>query len=255
VRRRSRAGVGVAMALLLAACSSGSSDLAVDGDATSDPDSAGSDEMPTPAGSGVDPVIDTDSDDSNPGDTNPGENADENPDDTNPGENPDESTTGSGSLGGSSPEKVIVTRAPDATETVLPEGYGSVSARITSAEGDECDVCLWLADDDALRQRGLMGVTDLGSAVGMAFRWEQPREGNFFMFQTPTPLSIAWFDESGAHVGQADMEPCLVDDSATCERYGADAAYTLAIEMFGGQLDAVGIGPGSTVELLDLPCA
>ncbi len=149
----------------------------------------------------------------------------------------------------------IVTRAPDATEMVLPEGFGSVTATVTSADGEVCDVCLWLADDDTLRERGLMGVTDLGGAVGMAFRWEQPRDGNFFMFQTPTPLSIAWFDADGAHVGQADMQPCLVDDSSTCERYGAEAPYTVAIEMFGGQLDAVGIGPGSTVELLDLPCA
>lgn len=149
----------------------------------------------------------------------------------------------------------IVTSAPNATESVLPDGFGSVTARVTSVDGEVCEVCLWLADTDALRQRGLMGVTDLGDAVGMAFRWDEPHAGNFFMFQTPTPLSIAWFSDSGEHVGQADMEPCLVDDSATCERYTASAPYTLAIEMFGGQLDTIGIGPDSTVELRDLPCA
>ncbi len=152
--------------------------------------------------------------------------------------------------------KDVVTRSPDAVgDGVLPEGVSSITARVTTADGEVCEVCLWLADDDETRRRGLMGVTDLGDAVGMAFRWDEPRTGNFFMFQTPTPLSIAWFDASGTHVGQADMEPCLVEDSTVCERYTADSPYVLAVEMFGGQLDAVGIGPGSTVELLDLPCA
>ncbi len=152
--------------------------------------------------------------------------------------------------------KQIVTRSADAVgDGVTPDGVSSVQARITSIDGEVCEVCLWLAEDDVTRQRGLMGVTDLGAAVGMVFRWDEPRTGNFFMFQTPTPLSIAWFDEAGAHVGQADMEPCLVENSAVCERYTADSPYVLAVEVFGGQLDAIGIGPGSTVELLDLACA
>ncbi len=152
--------------------------------------------------------------------------------------------------------KDVVTRVVDDGETgVMPEGFGSVTATITAADGEVCEVCLWLADTEELRSRGLMGVTDLGDAVGMAFRWEQPAASRFFMFQTPTPLSIAWFSASGAHVGQADMDPCLVDDSSTCERYEADDPYTIAIEMFGGQLDTVGIGPGATVVLEDVPCA
>lgn len=152
-------------------------------------------------------------------------------------------------------DKEVVTLAPGVEGVgVLPEGVDSVTAVVTSSDGEVCEVCLWLADDDRSRQRGLMGVTDLGDAVGMAFVWDQPRDGNFFMFQTPTPLSIAWFDDAGSHVGQADMDPCLLDNSATCERYTADSLYVVAVEMFAGQLDVIGIGPGASVELLDLPC-
>lgn len=151
--------------------------------------------------------------------------------------------------------KDVVTRAADAVgDGVSPVGVSSVLAQVTSADGESCEVCLWLAEDDATRQRGLMGVTDLGDAVGMVFRWDEPRTGNFVMFQTPTPLSIAWFDEQGDHISQADMEPCMVENSATCERYTADSPYVLAVEMFGGQLDAVGIGPGSSIEISDLLC-
>jgi hypothetical protein len=46
------------------------------------------------------------------------------------------------------------------------------------------------------------------------------------------------------------MEPCTDGDADRCTRYRADAPYELAIEMFQGELDAIGIGPGSRVELL-----
>lgn len=154
-----------------------------------------------------------------------------------------------------SPDKNIVTRSRDAVGNgEQPEGFTTVTALVTSADGEVCEVCLWLADDPDETGRGLMGVDDLGEPVGMAFVYDAPREGAFFMFQTPTPLSIAWFSASGEHVAQADMDPCLVEDSSVCERYSPGAAYTVAIEMFDGQLDKVGIGPGSRLELLDLPC-
>lgn len=144
-----------------------------------------------------------------------------------------------------------ITRSPDAVGAgVQPEGITTVTARITAADGEKCDVCMWLADSADERSTGLMGVTDLGGPVGMAFSWDAPTAGQFFMLNTPTPLSIAWFAESGEHVGQTDMTPCITDDSSTCARYGADAAYTLAIEMFEGQLGTVGIAPGARVELL-----
>lgn len=152
-------------------------------------------------------------------------------------------------------DKEVVTVAPGVEgDGVLPEGVDLVAALVTSSDGEVCEVCLWLADDDRSRQRGLMGVTDLGDAVGMAFVWDQPRDGNFFMFQTPTPLSIAWFDDAGSHVGQTDMDPCMAANATSCERYTADSPYVVAVEMFGGQLDVIGIGPGASIELLGLPC-
>jgi len=145
----------------------------------------------------------------------------------------------------------VRTRSDDAVgDGVRPEGVGTVTARITSADGQICDVCLWLASEPEQRHRGLMGVTDLGDPVGMAFVWEAPTSGNFFMFGTPTPLSIAWFSPNGDFVTEADMDPCLTEDPSTCERYGPGVEYDLAIEMLDGELDEVGIGIGSSVELL-----
>ncbi len=132
-----------------------------------------------------------------------------------------------------------------------PQGFTTIRAQITDANGDVCEVCLWLADDATERGRGLMGVTDLGEAVGMAFRFDEATSGSFYMFQTPTPLSIAWFGPDGTHVGSADMEPCLDSPAGECPLYSPDASYVLAIEVFQGGLDALGLGPGSQVELID----
>ena len=43
---------------------------------------------------------------------------------------------------------------------------------------------------------------------GMVFVWDEDTEGGFWMRNTPTPLSIAWFDADGDFVSSADMEPC-----------------------------------------------
>jgi hypothetical protein len=132
-----------------------------------------------------------------------------------------------------------------------PDGFTTIQAEITDADGGVCEVCLWLADDATERGRGLMGVTDLGDAVGMAFVFDEATTGSFYMFQTPTPLSIAWFSPDGDHVGSAEMEPCLDTPAGECPLYSPDSAYDLAIEVFDGGLDPLGLGPGSRVVLIE----
>jgi uncharacterized membrane protein (UPF0127 family) len=144
-----------------------------------------------------------------------------------------------------------ITGGDQADAGVVPEGFTTVQARITDADGEVCEVCLWLADDGAERARGLMGVTDLGDAAGMLFRYDEPHGGSFYMFQTPTPLSIAWFAADGRYVGAAEMEPCLDSDAGDCPLYAPDAEYTLALEVFAGGLEPLGVGPGSRIELID----
>lgn len=141
--------------------------------------------------------------------------------------------------------------SPSANTGTQPEGFTTVSARITDADGEECEVCLWLADTADERGRGLMGVTDLGDAVGMAFVFDEPLLGSFYMFQTPTPLSIAWFDSDGDIVGTAEMEPCLDAPAGECPLYAPDDEYDLAIETFAGGLEPLGIDVGAHVVLLD----
>jgi uncharacterized protein len=105
-----------------------------------------------------------------------------------------------------------------------------------------------VADTDAQRQRGLMGVTDLGGKVGMAFVFPEQSTAAFYMFATLLPLSVAWFDASGRFLGDAAMAPCRTA-AADCPHFEAPAAYRLALEVPQGRLGTLGIGPGSTVHL------
>ncbi len=154
-----------------------------------------------------------------------------------------------------SPESVASTTIAPGTSSAgsgrQPEGFTTIQALITDADGEVCEVCLWLADDASERSRGLMGVDDLGDAAGMAFRFEEATTGSFYMFQTPSPLSIAWFAPDGGYVGSADMEPCLDTPAGDCTLYSPGATYDLAIEVFDGGLEPLGLGSGSRVELIE----
>lgn len=133
---------------------------------------------------------------------------------------------------------------------IQPEGFTTIRAQVTKPDGEVCEICLWLADDSEERSRGLMGVTDLGEPVGMAFLFDEAVNGSFFMFQTPTPLSIAWFAVDGSIVAVAEMVPCLDTPRSDCQRYSPDNDYQLVVEAFEGQLAAIGIEPGSSVRLV-----
>jgi len=155
------------------------------------------------------------------------------------------------------PTTGTATSAPDTTTTqpsvpaVLPEGFDTTRAVVTTAEGDECDVCLWLADTSQQRSRGLMFVTDLGPADGMAFQYPRPHTGNFWMKNTPMPLSIAFFDPAGGFIDSFDMEPCATD---ACPSYATPRAFSVAVEVPQGELAGFGMVAGSRLELLDVPC-
>jgi uncharacterized protein len=156
-----------------------------------------------------------------------------------------------------------VSGSDDATTTVVdpsrstvtatgdrrPQGFTTVTARITEADGTVCEVCMWLADSPDERSRGLMDVTDLGEAAGMVFTFDEPIVGSFYMFDTPTPLSIAWFRD-GSLIGTADMDPCLDTPAGECPLYSPGTAYDVALEVFEGGLDALGVGSGASLELV-----
>jgi uncharacterized membrane protein (UPF0127 family) len=128
------------------------------------------------------------------------------------------------------------------------DDVSEAAASITAADGTVAACCLLVAASDEQRQQGLMEVTDLGGYRGMVFVWDADTSGGFWMRNTPTPLSIAWFDADGLFVSSADMAPCSAT-APDCPTYPAGGPYRFAVEVFQGDLDELGVGPGSRLAL------
>ena len=119
----------------------------------------------------------------------------------------------------------------------------------TTSSGARAQLDVGVADSSDERERGLMGVEDLGPNEGMAFVFDEPADGTFWMKETLIPLSIAFVDDAGTIVTVLEMEPCDVDP---CPTYGADAPYVLAVEANEGYFDRMGIDEGHRARLEQL---
>lgn len=134
------------------------------------------------------------------------------------------------------------------TEAVLglAARFGTVLVELATSSGEVLALCLLHADTPEERSRGLMEVTDFEGVDGMLFSNPAPVTNEFYMFNTPTPLTISWWGADGSFVSATDMAPCLGVDAAACERYGAGAPWLYAIEVPQGSLDPAA-APGATL--------
>jgi hypothetical protein len=146
--------------------------------------------------------------------------------------------------------------APEVVRTPLP-GFGEVAVEVARVDGQVVAWCLLLADTPALRQQGLMTVTDptLGGYDGMLFRFDADSESGFWMRNTPQPLSLAYLAEDGTLVSSVEMDPC--EDSPDCPSYPPSGPYrrTIEVPIAAGGVAALGIEPGAVVRDLGRPCS
>jgi uncharacterized membrane protein (UPF0127 family) len=124
---------------------------------------------------------------------------------------------------------------------------------VTPVGGEAQEHRVWLANTEALRDRGLMDVAAVPGSdadmVGMAFVFDESTDVNFYMLHTRISLTIA-FVSAGRVIDVVDMAPCPNDDdNPRCPRYGASAPYDLAIEVAQGQAPALGVAVGSLVSV------
>ena len=104
-----------------------------------------------------------------------------------------------------------------------------------------------VADDDESRGRGLMFVEDLGGIDGMIFLYDTPQIANFWMKNTPIPLTLAYVDEAGVIFQIEYLEPY---DTTTTHLSTREMRW--AIELKRGWLRERGLGVGSKVDLGEL---
>jgi uncharacterized membrane protein (UPF0127 family) len=123
-------------------------------------------------------------------------------------------------------------------------GFDQIGFSLRAANGATSHHCGLLALTQAQQNQGLMNRTDLAGYDAMLFKFVAPTATQFYMKDTPIPLSIAWFDANGHFVSATDMPPCT---TAVCPLYQAAAPYTVAIEVRKGVLGPLGAVAGSTL--------
>jgi len=146
---------------------------------------------------------------------------------------------------------VYITRDDNSTGTGTSArtplaGFGETQVTVKTSDGT-LEWCLLLAETQTQHNRGLMQVTDptLGGYDGMLFRFAQDTSAEFYMRNTPMPLSIAFIGADGSVGSTTDMAPCA--DEAGCPLYDAAGPYRTAIEVPQGNLPKLGIEQGVTV--------
>lgn len=99
-----------------------------------------------------------------------------------------------------------------------------------------------IADTPELRSRGLMFREDLPRMGSMLFVYERPNDAVFWMKNTPLPLDILFFSETGELTEiQADAIP--FDETGLPG--GEDVQYVL--EIHGGLAERLGIDEGAEI--------
>jgi uncharacterized membrane protein (UPF0127 family) len=135
-----------------------------------------------------------------------------------------------------------------APATASDPGSSSPSAEvIVRTDAGERSLSVRVADSEAERQAGLMGVHELPADEGMAFVFDGPSTSTFWMKDTPIPLAIA-FVEDGQILTITEMTPCPTDP---CPTYAAGGPYSLAVEANAGWFGANGVRVGDELVLLE----
>jgi uncharacterized protein len=129
------------------------------------------------------------------------------------------------------------------SKPATPQGFARIGLTVADRP-----LCAWVADTEALRDRGLMDVGSLGQADGMVFRFNEPSDVAFYMYKTILPLTVAFVSVAGRVSDIIDMEPCPDNDATKCPLYRASAPYQTAVEVPKGKAASLGFSVGSTVD-------
>jgi uncharacterized membrane protein (UPF0127 family) len=134
-----------------------------------------------------------------------------------------------------SPVASTTTSLAEVTSTTIDTGDVQGFAIGTIQVGDR-EFRVAVADERALRLRGLMGVEDLGDLDGMLFIMDGMVQNGFTMRNTLIPLHIAFFDEAGVLVDVLEMMPCSEEP---CPSYVPDGRYRYTVEVPLGEFEGI----------------
>lgn len=112
---------------------------------------------------------------------------------------------------------------------------------------DGVELVLEVADDPQERAVGLMRRASVPPGTGMLFRYDEPVESRFYMYDVPVPLR-AVFVRDGRVLLSLLMPPCEKGLAPQdCPTYGPEEPFDTVVETAPGTLPDV--RPGDRLEL------
>ncbi len=105
--------------------------------------------------------------------------------------------------------------------------------------------CAALANNDATRQQGLKGRTNLSGYDAVLFSFGADTTTAFTMDGTLIPLSLAWFGADGKFLGSANL--AVVPVGQTSPTYSPPSPYRYALEVPQGSLGGLGVTSDSVL--------
>lgn len=135
--------------------------------------------------------------------------------------------------------------SPPASSRPTPPEFGHGTAILDNGR-ESVLIDVDVADRPEQRAYGLMHRESLPPDYGMMFFFFEDVQTPFYMKNTLVPLSIAFFDASGAIVDILDMEPCRADP---CPLYTPDRPYRGALEVARGSFERWNIRVGDSIRV------
>ncbi|HLZ70619.1 MAG TPA: DUF192 domain-containing protein [Dehalococcoidia bacterium] len=120
---------------------------------------------------------------------------------------------------------------------------GLPAAAFTTADGQQVQLYVEIADTEPARELGLMNRPSMPDDQGMAFLWSTEVTESFWMKDTLIPLSIAFIDANGTIVDIQEMQ------AETLDAHTPAAPYQVAIEANATWYARNGLQAGDSVDL------
>lgn len=145
--------------------------------------------------------------------------------------------------GGSDGSAAARSAQPVDQQTGQPQpGAGGQVTRTAEIRIGGVPVTAEIADNQELRERGLMHRDSLPENHGMLFVYGTAQVRSFWMRNTKLPLDIAFIDANGVILNILQMEP------QSDENYYSQGPMMYALEMNQGWFEANGVEPGDRLE-------
>jgi uncharacterized protein len=139
-----------------------------------------------------------------------------------------------------------VAYAPDVYKRFLTNFSQTKTLTFNTASGTAYPIQAAVADTESAREKGLMGVTQLGDNEGMLFVFtDAPQLRSFWMKDTKIPLDIVFLDSNKQIVFIVHNAPICTADP--CPIYSSESPAQYAIETNAGWTTKHGVALGDQV--------